>query len=177
METLDKYFRNLAKAAFVRHGFASEQLISQWGVIAGEEFAAFSVPDRIKWPRSVAESERKLGGTLVLRAAAGRALELHYGTPRLIERVNQFLGYGAISAVKIVQSNLPAKAAKPQPRPMKPEAAKAWAAQINDIADDSLKAALARLASYAAPNGPDCPLSTGENRDWSNPTTSSRKSI
>jgi hypothetical protein len=91
METLDKHFRNLAKAAFVRHGFASEQLISQWSVIVGQPFAAFSVPDKIKWPRNTTENARKTGGALIIRAAAGRGLELHYEAPRIMERVNQFL--------------------------------------------------------------------------------------
>jgi hypothetical protein len=179
METLDKHFRVLTKAAFVRHGFASEQLISQWGVIAGEAFAAFSVPDKIKWPRTALGvgdvNTKKFGGTLVVRAAAGRALELHYETPRLIERVNQFLGYGAITSIKIVQSNLPTKMTKVEVQPMTPEASAAWAGKINDIADDDLKAALARLAAHAAPNGPKTDFSTGENRDWPHPSTSVRK--
>jgi hypothetical protein len=175
METLDKHFRNLAKAAFQRHGFASEQLISQWGVIAGAQFSDFSVPDKIKWPRGAGDTSQKLGGTLVLRATAGRALELHYDIPRLIERVNQFLGYGAIAAIKIVQSNLPEPAPKIPSRPMAPAAAKAWNARIDDIADENLKAALARLASHAAPNGPKPDFSTGGNRDWPQPLTSDRK--
>jgi hypothetical protein len=176
METLDKHFRNLAKAAFVRHGFASEQLISQWDVIVGQPFAAFSVPDKIKWPRNAEENARKTGGTLILRAAAGRGLELHYEAPRIIERVNQFLGYGAITSLKIVQSSLQPEPAKPTPRPIAPEAAKAWQAKIDDIADDELKAALSRLAAHAAPNGPKpSTFSTGENRDWSLPSTSVRK--
>jgi hypothetical protein len=176
METIDKYFRNLAKAAFVRHGFASEQLISQWDAVVGPQFAAFSAPDKIKWPRAAVENARKTGGTLVIRADAGRGLELHYEAPRIMERVNQFLGYGAITAIKIVQSNLPPEPAKATPRPISPAAAQAWQTKIDDIADDELKAALSRLAAHAAPNGPKTPsFSTGENRDWSLTPTSSRK--
>lgn len=175
METLDKHFRTLAKAAFVRHGFASEQLISQWGVIAGEEFAAFSVPDKIKWPRSNSETDRKFGGTLIIRAAAGRALELQYAAPRLIERVNQYLGYGAISTLKIVQGHLKQRMPRPEAKPMKPEAALAWAEKMDEITNEDLKAALSRLAAHAAPNGPKPNFSTGENRDWPQPSTSVRK--
>jgi hypothetical protein len=177
METLDKHFRTLAKAAFTRHGFASEQLISQWDAVIGQPYARHCVPEKIKWPRAASDESRKMGGTLYLRANSGRGLELHYEIPRMIERVNQFLGYGAISTIKIVQSNSEEKPQKPDPMPIRPEVTKAWAENIDDIADDGLKAALARLASYAAPNGPKTPLSTGENRDWSNPTTSSRKTL
>ena len=175
METLDKHFRNLAKAAFVRHGFASEQLISQWSIIVGESFAAFSAPDKITWPRTALENTRKSGGTLVIRAVAGRALELHHQIPRVMERVNQFLGYGAISAIKIVQTDIAAKPKKTPLPPMAADAAQAWENNIKDISDENLRAALARLASHAAPNGPKPHFSTGEIRDWPLSSTSVRK--
>ncbi len=176
METLDKYFRNLAKAAFARHGFASEQLISQWSIIVGEPWASYSVPDKIIWPRAAADSSRKMGGTLVVRAAAGRALDLQYEAPRIIERVNQFLGYGAIGTLKIMQDSLQIEKPKPAPRPISAQARAAWQAKIDDIADDGLKAALTRLAAHAAPRGPKPKMfSTGENRDWPLPPTSDRK--
>ena len=178
METLDKHFRTLAKAAFARHGFASEQLFSQWGAVMGPIFADFCLPEKIKWPKTTSADARKIGGTLVLRAVAGRGLELQYEGPRIIERVNQFLGYGAITSLKIIQGSLQPAPAKSAPRPMAPAAAKAWAENIDDIADEDLKAALTRLASHAAPNGPKLStFSTGENRDWPVPPTSSRKTL
>lgn len=176
METLEKHFRVLAKAAFVRHGFASEQLISQWSVIIGQPFASYCVPDKINWPRFAADASPKMGGTLVLRAAAGRGLEVQYEAPRIIERVNQFLGYGAITALKIMQDSLRVEQPKQASAPMSVQAKQAWQAKIDDIADDELKAALTRLAAYAAPNGPKIQtFSTGENRDWPLSPTSDRK--
>ena len=176
METLDKHFRNLAQAAFQRHGFASEQLVAQWRAIVGDALAAISTPGKINWPRMASEASRKMGGTLVLRAAAGRGLELHYEAPRIIEKVNQFLGYGAIAALKIVQDPLKTATSPPPRRMIKPEAAQAWAARFDDIADADLKAALTRLSAFAAPSGPQHPsFSTGENRVLSHPPTSSRK--
>ena len=175
MQTIDKHFRTLAKAAFERHGFANEQLVSGWAAIVGADMAAISAPDKIKWPRISVNNTRQIGGTLVLRAAAGRGLELHYEAPRIIERVNQYLGYGAITTLKVVQSGLPMKQPPIPRKPMKPEAAKAWAAKFEDIADEDLKAALARLARFTAPNGPKLTFSTGEIRVLSHPPTSSRK--
>lgn len=178
METLDKHFRVLAKAAFVRHGFASEQLISQWSVIIGQPFASYCVPDKINWPRSATDASPKIGGTLVLRAVSGRGLDLQYEGPRIIERVNQFLGYGAITALKIMQDSLVVEQPKPAPRPISAQAKQAWQEKIDDIADNELKAALARLAAHAAPNGPKAPtFSTGENRDWPLSPTSDRKKL
>jgi hypothetical protein len=154
METLDKHFRTLAKAAFARHGFASEQLISQWDAVVGPAIGSICLPDKIKWPKTAGENARKTGGTLVLRAAQGLALELQYEIPRIIERVNQFLGYGAVTEIKVLQGQISVKPAKKIAAPVNAKAAAAWRIKIQDIADDRLKAALARLAAHAAPNGP-----------------------
>jgi hypothetical protein len=175
MQTIDKHFRNLAKAAFQRHGFASEQLAAQWRVIVGEQVAAISRPEKIKWPRGNDASGHQSGGTLQVKAQAGRALELHYETPRIIERVNQFLGYGAITALKVTPDNAPLPEPKIPRKLMKPEAAKAWAENFDDIEDPDLKAALSKLASFSAPNGPKRTFSTGVNRVLSPSPNSSRK--
>ncbi len=175
METLDKHFRHLAKAAFARHGFASEQLISQWGVVSGSTVAQFCVPDKIKWPRTSAGESRKTGGTLVLRALQGRALELHYEIPHIIERVNQFLGYGAITDVKIVQGHGVQKPVKTVSQPIMPAAAAAWQSKIADIADQDLKAALARLAALAAPHGPKPTSPQVKIMNWPQTSNSVRK--
>lgn len=176
MQTIDKHFRNLAKAAFQRHGFASEQLLARWQLIVGDQVAAISRPEKIKWPRGNDGSGHQSGGTLVLKAIAGRALELHYETPRIIEKVNQFLGYGAIAALKVMPDNSPPPPTKIPRKLMKPEAAKAWAENFDDIEDLDLKAALSKLASFSAPNGPKNTFSTGVNRVLSPSPNSSRKS-
>jgi hypothetical protein len=176
MQTIDKHFRNIAKVAFQRHGFASEQVVAQWSAIVGPAVAMICTPEKIKWPRGAAENSQQMGGTLVLRAAAGLALELHYETPRIIERVNQYLGYGAITALKIIQGDQPVKLPPAPAKPMNPLAAKAWNTQFDDIADQDLKDALGRLARFAAPNGPKPAFSTGPNRVLSPSPNSSRKS-
>ena len=175
MQTIDKLFRNLAKAAFQRHGFASEQLVARWRVIVGDEVAAICRPEKIKWPRGNDASGHQSGGTLLLKAVAGRALELHYESPRIIEKVNQFLGYGAIAALKVSPDNSPPPPTKIPRKPMKSEAAKAWAENFDGIEDPDLKAALAKLASFSAPNGPKLAFSTGANRVLSPSPNSSRK--
>ncbi len=174
METLNKHFSTIAKAAFQRHGFASEQLAAQWSLIAGDTVASISKPDKIKWPTQ--GGAQKQGGTLHLRAQAGRALEVHYEIPRIIERANQFLGYGAITAIKVIQTADEPALLRPAKRPMSARAQAAWNAKLSAIHDEALKASLAKLAAHTAPQGPtDSPFSTGENRGFASPPTSSRK--
>ena len=173
METLNRYFREIALAAFQRHGFASAELAAQWPAIAGDSMAAISAPGKISWPRANDKSAQKQGGTLTLHAAQGRALELQYASPRIIERVNQFLGYRAITAIKVIQSDFTPQvrrsATQPQPSP-------AWDESLADIEEPELQAALRRMAAHAAPKGPaKKSFSTGENRVLSQQLTSSRK--
>ena len=181
METLNRHFREIALAAFQRHGFASAELAAQWPAIAGEQAAAISAPGKISWPRANDKSTQKQGGTLTLNAAQGRALELQYAVPRIIERVNQFLGYRAITAIKVIQSDFAPHLAKTM------EVARStpgWDKSLADIHDPDLQAALKRMAAHAAPKGPNPPgdreagakhgFSTGENRVLSQQLTSSR---
>lgn len=145
MQTLDKDFRALTRAAFARYGFAYADLITQWPAIVGEAVAQWSEPERIRWPRSSAD-ERKQGGILVIRATPGRGLELQHETPRIIERINAFYGYGAISSVKIMQGALTArKPDRPPPLPIRPAQAEALESRLETVDDPGLKEALRRL--------------------------------
>ena len=175
MQSLNKLFSTLTRAAFERHGFAGSQLASQWPEVAGKEIAAIAKPGQIKWPRATQVQGQKQGGTLVVLAQAGRALEVHYAIPNLIERVNQFLGYAAISAIKVVQTHDLPLPIKPAKLPISSVTKAAWDARLGGIEDTELRAALARLAGEIGPKGPTSnPFSTGENTGFDQPQTSSR---
>ena len=165
METLNRHFREIAVAAFQRHGFASAELAAQWPAIAGEQVAAISAPGKISWPRANDKSAQKQGGTLTLNAAQGRALELQYASPNIIERVNQFLGYRAITAVKVLQSDF---VVAPTPRPTAPLVS---TQTILGIDDEAISSALSRLAANRAAQKVS---PQGENRVLSQQLTSSR---
>ncbi len=175
MESLNKHFTALTRAVFERHGFAGSQLASQWPAVVGKELAAFAKPGQIKWPRANQTQGQKMGGTLILLAQAGRALEVHYQVPHIIERVNQFLGHAAITAIKVVQTpDQPAPIKTPKPT-AGPAAKMAWEKRLAKVADDELKQSLARLATEISPKGPALnPFSTGENTGFDQPKTSSR---
>lgn len=147
METLAKHFRDITKAAFARYGFAESDVVAHWAAIVGEDLAAVSAPERIKWPKGAGEAAQKQGGTLVIRAAPGRALELQYEASRIIARINSFFGYGAIATLKVMQAaelgQCPRKAA---PLPEKSVCEQ----QLDTLEDSPLKAALERLGRGVA---------------------------
>lgn len=147
METLSKHFREITKAAFARYGFAQADVVANWDAIVGEDLAAVSAPERIKWPRGSGEDARKQGGTLVIRAAPGRALELQYEASRIISRINSFFGYGAVAGLKVMPAAafvLPRR--KPPALPDKP----VHEQDVNAVEDPSLRAALERLGRGVA---------------------------
>lgn len=155
MQTLDKDFRALTRAAFARYGFAYADLITQWPAIVGDGVAQWSEPERIKWPRAGVD-ERRQGGTLVIRVTPGRGLDLQHETPRIIDRINAFYGYAAIAAVKIRQGALSRKKALSRAVPaLGAPAAQALESELEAVADPELKGALRRLGqAVLSPRSP-----------------------
>lgn len=142
METLDKHFRDMTRAAFQRYGFGYGELLARWPEIVGETLSGFCRPERIKWPRGAGDEAQRRGGTLVIGAAPGRALDLQYEVPRIIERVNAFYGHGALSAVKVAMSqDWLAESSPPPP----PNVNSISDQQLAEISDQGLRTALERL--------------------------------
>jgi hypothetical protein len=158
MERLDKHFEKLTKASFARYGFAYGELMARWPEIVGETLAQHCEPERIKWPRGSGEMAQKLGGTLVIRAEPGRSLDLQYQSHQIIERINQFYGYGAVTSVKVMQGHVTnAKTLKNKENLLDPETEKVLDTQLELIADERLKQALHRLGAGALANRPNSP--------------------
>ena len=155
VETLNKHFRKLTEASFERYGFAYAELLSQWSAIVGDELAKVSAPERIRWPRRADGGEDRGqpgGGTLVVRASEGRALELQYMTPRIIERINGYYGYGAVAEVKVLQGKLPKQARGPvssAPPRLDEDTQQALETRLRAVGDDKLREALERLGNGA----------------------------
>ncbi len=122
------------------HGFAQADILSQWNAIAGDRLAGLCKPERIKWPRA---GEQR-GGTMILQATQGRALDVQYAIPALKERVNQFFGYEAITAIKVVQGHDLSKTVPVPPQNSRVD--DTILADLSNISDPELKAALARLS-------------------------------
>jgi hypothetical protein len=158
MERLDKHFEKLTKASFARYGFAYGELMARWPEIVGGALAQHSEPERIKWPRGSGENAQKLGGTLVIRAEPGRGLDLQYQTHQIIERINQFYGYGAITSIKIMQGHLAnSKPLTNKDNIIDDKTEEALELRLQSIGDDRLKEALHRLGAGALARRPGSP--------------------
>lgn len=134
----------LTQKAFEKYGFSTAVLLTDWTTIAGEQLAAASVPERVKWPRGAdavgeadADEGPRSGATLVLRVDPSRALDVEYKTQQIIDRINAYFGYRAIAQLRILQAPVKARATMPPPRPR--------TAPATSAALDPLSAALARF--------------------------------
>jgi hypothetical protein len=126
------FIPKLAAKAFEKNGFHSADIMTGWRDIVGQDLAAATAPERLKWPRQAKPSAEDPGSaaaaTLILRVDASQALEIQYRTGEIIDRINRYFGYRAVAALKIVQAQMsPGKpdsatvaAAAPQPVPAPP---------------------------------------------------------
>src|ERR1700727_1604487 len=128
---------------FTRQGFASAELVTRWPEIAGAEIAAVSEPIKIQWPRRD-DTGMRPPGTLVLRVEGPAAIEIQHLAQVICERVNRFLGWRAIERIAYRQAPLRRANRRPA-RKADAGAAARLAASLPQIADDDLRAAVARL--------------------------------
>jgi hypothetical protein len=149
-----KHVGQLTRKIYQAHGFAYAEILTHWETIIGPELAQMCKPQSIRWPRGMEKQtieRRKLGGTLVIVAAGPCAIELQHDTPRIIERLNTHYGYGAITALKIVQGHfeLPEPAIPKTAPKLTREREEELQTRISEIEDKNLKIALTKLGRGA----------------------------
>ena len=135
--------------AFKRFGFVQSAVVSRWAEIVGERYAKVSSPESIRFPGG-----RKSGGTLTLLVEGAHAPLMQHLAPVIVERVNRFFGYEAVSRLHFHQG-------RPLPRKQPPRRAELRAVPaelgegLREIADPELRACLESLAAQiAASSGP-----------------------
>jgi hypothetical protein len=130
-------------AALARQGFASADIVTHWPEIVGPEIAAHAEPLKMQWRRGSEEEP----ATLVLRVEGPAAIEIQHLSGVIIERVNRFFGWRAVDRLALRQAPLARRRSAGQSRKPSPEAVAQAAARLPEIADESLRAALARLGA------------------------------
>jgi hypothetical protein len=126
-------------------GREPDTLKARWREIVGEALAGRSEPVKVI-------KSRTGGATLELRVAGPVAALVQHQAPLILDRLNLYLGAGAVAKLRIVQGPLTRPSpAKPQARrarpPLDAAAEQKLAESLADSPDGPLKDALARLGS------------------------------
>ena len=152
-----------------KRGFGESALILRWPEIVGEQIAALTVPERLRWPTrprrevdktSVVNDKKACAdrarhqepATLILRVEPGFGLDIQHMTPAIIDRVNAHLGWRCVS--RIVQHPAtngrgPRIQHRRTPAPIDPVVRAQAMAVVAGIADPALQAVLQRLGENA----------------------------
>jgi hypothetical protein len=144
----------LTTKAFQKYGFSTVSLLTDWPAIVGSELAKFTSPERLKWRRRGEQPEGdedassgRAGATLMLRVDGAKALDVQYQARQIIERINAYFGYAAVTDLRLIQA--PAQTSPPaRTRPV----AQPLTLEVADIADADLRDALARLGGGVRAN-------------------------
>lgn len=131
---------------FARQGFASRELVTRWPEIVGAEIAACAEPLKLNWPRKT-DGDDPEPATLILRVEGPAAIEIQHLAPVILERVNRFIGWRAVSRIRLQQAPLARRPEAARPPPPSPEETEKQRARLADFGDEALRDALARLGA------------------------------
>ena len=135
---------DIAGTTFKRFGFIQGAVVSRWADIVGERYAKASTPESIRFPAG-----KKAGGTLTLAVEGAHAPLMQHLGPLIIERVNRFFGYEAVSKIAFRQGRTRKSEPRPQ-RPVSAELPKDLGEGLRQIADPELRTVLESLAAKLA---------------------------
>lgn len=135
---------------FERQGFASREIVTQWETIVGADIAAVAEPMRMQWMRT-RDSDEAGPAILVLRVEGPAAIEIQHLSTVIIERINGYFGWQAVSGLALRQAPLTRRNRKPERARIDEARAAAIAAEMTGIEDERLRAALGRLGAAIKP--------------------------
>ena len=141
---------DIGRTAFRRFGFVQSSVVTRWPEIVGPTHARVCMPEAIRFPPG-----EKSEGILQLVVQPASAPLIQHVIPEIMERVNRFFGYQAVSRVKMRQGEVkppeakaPRKAA-PSLKPIPMELGDS----LRDIGDPELRTVLESLARSLGDKG------------------------
>jgi hypothetical protein len=91
----------IGRTAFRRFGFVQSSVVTRWPEIVGAQHARVCMPEAIRFAPG-----EKSEGVLQLVVVPAHAPLIQHVIPEIIERVNRFFGYKAVSKVKMRQGEV-----------------------------------------------------------------------
>jgi hypothetical protein len=138
-KTIAKTIEPILKPIYKQHGFAEHRILIDWYNIVGSKLAIYSIPQKLT---------RGKEGNLHILVASGRALELQHLQPIIIDKINSFFGYKAVSKIVLKQTSSEIFQNKAIKKPIpKPEVPKSVSEITAKCIDDDLRKALSAFGA------------------------------
>ena len=132
------YTQKIVNPVFKTRGLMEGRIITHWPHIVGERFSAFSLPEKITFPKG-----KKSEGTLHLTVTSAGSLLLHSIHDLILDKINTFFGYKALSKLHMTHGFIPSKLSFAKVySPPSPEVSEWVEAQTQHIQDQDLKECL-----------------------------------
>ena len=101
LQSLSQTLLPFAQNILGKNGFVETDIITNWPEIIGEQLAQFSFPQKIDFPK-----DKKNNGCLHLSVPSGAfAVEIKHKEKYILDKINTYFGYNAVSTLKIIQNN------------------------------------------------------------------------
>lgn len=160
MKSLGHFLPRITNKTYQKFGFSREEVLNNWEEIIGREFAQVCQPEKIIWSHRKPVSAKKevtiskedsflrRGATLKIRVEPHAALEIESQTRYILERINRYFGYRAVTRMTIIQGPVATNDSKTEKQP---PSNKTKTSSINQFAkpdgfhDAGLAAALQKL--------------------------------
>ena len=135
LQSISLALRPLTKQILGNKGFVEADIILNWGEIIGEELAEYCFPQRIEF-----QKEKKNNGCLHLDVPSGAfAVEIQHREKYILNKINTYFGYNAVSSIKIMQNNRlqrPPEKKAPQEKPETTELSPQEEQQIKNLSSE-----------------------------------------
>lgn len=103
LTSLSKTMMPLVKQLLGARGLMEIELLSNWKNIVGENLAQFCLPQKIAFRK-----DERTDGCLTISVVSGAfAMEIKQNETRILEKINTYFGYKAVSKLKILQNGNP----------------------------------------------------------------------
>ncbi len=99
-QQLDEIIIPIIKENIGKNGFQAMDIISKWDKIMPAKYSNLTKISRISFP-----PKQTINGKITIKADSAIAHEIAYIIPQILENINRFFHYDAISKVQIIQSN------------------------------------------------------------------------
>jgi hypothetical protein len=125
-----------------QNGFIQARILLEWDYIVTPQFAKFCIPIKVSF-----SSKQRQNGKLLLRATSSMATEISYLEPHILNRINQYFGYQAISRINLQQGpvNYRTSKQKRNEKTLSEPTQTILRQQVQCIQDDRLRQALLTL--------------------------------